>query len=158
MDSVGNADKNGGKKMKITVDVEGRPPRKDGANSLWATDESQRVLDLRLKILEIQKKNALVGTIDLPIRLDVTVFSPNITNRKNSQTYVGDLDSFIAGICECIQPAHPRANISDIFKKHTDVAPHIPLVVNDDAQVVEIISRKKFDNRDHYSVIIETVN
>jgi Holliday junction resolvase RusA-like endonuclease len=143
--------------MKIEFDVEGRPPRKDGANSLWATGEAQRVLDLRLKILEIQKENDLVGPTDLPVKLSVIVFSPNIANRKNSQTYVGDLDSFIAGICECIQPAHPRANISNIFEKHTEIAPHIPLVVNDDAQVIEIVSKKRFDNHDHYSVILETM-
>jgi Holliday junction resolvase RusA-like endonuclease len=145
------------KVMKIECDVEGKPPRKNGANSLWATGEAQRVLDLRLKIHETQKENNRVGAINTPVKIELSVYAPNITNRKNTQTYVGDLDTFVAGICECIQSAHPKAKLSQIFEKHNEVAPHIPLIIYDDTQVVEIIAKKILSEKFHYTVIIEEV-
>ena len=90
MEDVGNVDKNGEKrKMKIKIDVDGRPPRKSGAKSCWASDEAKYVLEFRLKALEAKKNSGLSEPILEPVKLTLEIYSPNITDRSNSQTYLG---------------------------------------------------------------------
>ena len=86
------------------------------------------------------------------------MYSPNITDRSNSQTYLGDLDTFIAGVCESIQPADSKVIPNYIFQGKDEVNPHLPLILHDDAQVVEVISKKVKDEKEWYTIVVETIN
>ena len=95
------------------------------------------------------------------------MFSPNVTNMKYKQTgdddpkkYVGDLDSFVAGVCESIQPAPKNFDrkISKIFDGHEDVGPDVPLIVDDDCQVVKVVARKIPNEKIYYVVKIEPID
>jgi len=143
--------------MKIQFDVDGRPPRKSGAKSCWASDEAHYVLELRLKALEAKKQVNLQDTITSTVKIELIIFSPNITDRSNSQTYVGDLDTFVAGVCESLQPADSKVIPNVIFQGKDEVHPHLPLIFKDDAQVVEVLAKKISNEIEHYSIVIETI-
>jgi len=144
--------------MKIEFNVEGRPPRKSGAKSCWASDEANYVLEFRLKALEAKKNSGLSEPMIEPVKLTLEIYSPNVIDRSNSQTYLGDLDTFVAGVCESLQPADFQVTPNIIFKDHEDVHPNLPLILKDDAQVVEVIAKKTSDDHEHYSLIIETMD
>ena len=61
--------------MKIEFDVEGRPPRKSGAKSCWASDEANYVLEFRLKALEAKKNSRLTEPIMEPVKLTLEIHS-----------------------------------------------------------------------------------
>jgi len=143
--------------MKLRLLVDGRPPRKSGAKSCWASDEANYVLKLRLKVLEAKKQANLLEPITTPVRIELTIFSPNITDRSNSQTYLGDLDTFVAGVCESLQPADSKVIPNVIFQGEEEVHPHKPLVLIDDAQVVEVLAKKLEGEPERYSLVIETL-
>lgn len=138
-------------KKGIKFSVEGRPPRK----SSWGTDEAVLIAELRLKALESLRKAGL-SCFSGPVKLELVMYAPNIMNIENKQTYVGDLDTFVAGICESLQPApiNPDLIIDPIFDCRNDIGPKIPLIINDDSQVVSIIARKIESEKPHYTVII----
>lgn len=144
--------------MEIKLQVNGRPPRKSGAKSCWASDEAHYVLELRLKALEAKKQANLLEPISVPVRLELTIFSPNIVDRGNAQTYLGDLDTFVAGVCESLQSADSKVIPNVIFQGNDEVHPHLPLILKDDAQIVEVIAKKIKDETEHYSIVIETLN
>ncbi len=140
----------------IQFNVQGRPPRKSGANSFWATDEASRVFDLRKKAYESLQNAKIELPILSKINLQVTIYGPNITNRKNSRTYVGDLDTFVAGVCDAIQAAAKGVKPSPIFENAPDIDPKIA-IIKDDSQIVSILAKKILDNTEHYSVTIDFV-
>lgn len=140
--------------MRIKVTVDERPPRKSGAQSLWNSQESCRVLKLRLAIRQEQDR---IGNRDLfngPVRIELVVFAPNILVRDN--TYVGDADTFVAGVCETIQKADGNVKtVSDVFDGHDDVRPELPMLITDDAQVAEISAKKTKDVKERYTLTVE---
>lgn len=145
--------------MRIRVEVKGKPPRKNGCRSLWNKSESERVLNLRLAVHKEQKKLGINGPLEGCVKIGLEVFAPNITDIESNMTYVGDADTFVAGICESIQPAHKNVKkISPVFKGHAEVKPNIPLAINDDAQVTEINARKIKNKNEKYVLVIETVD
>lgn len=142
--------------MRITVTVDGRPPRKNGAQSLWNSPESGRVLELRLGIRREQDRMENRDLFDDPVRVELEVFAPNVLDRGNSQTYVGDIDTFVAGICETIQKADGNVKqVSDVFDGHDDVRPELPMLIMDDAQVAEISAKKTKDGDERYILTVE---
>jgi len=143
--------------LKLQFIVDGRPPRKSGAKSCWASDEANYVLKLRLKALEVKKQANLLEPITAPVRIELTIFSPNIADRSNAQTYLGDLDTFVAGVCESLQPADSKVIPNVIFQGKEDVHPHKPLIINDDSQVVEVLAKKLEGEPERYSLVIETL-
>ena len=143
--------------MRLQFEVTGRPPRKSGAKSCWASDEANYVLELRLKALEAKHNENLLEPITTSVRIKLTIFSPNITDRSNSQTYLGDLDTFIAGVFESLQPADSKVIPNDIFNGNDEIHPSKPLILYDDAQVVEVLAKKIKDGSEYYSVVIETL-
>ena len=95
-----------------------------------------------------------------PVKLKLIVYAPNILDIHYKQTgdddpkkFVGDLDSLIAG-GEYLQPAptNPDITIHEIFNEKNDIAPNIPIIVNDDSQIVEINAKKEVDYSLHYRV------
>ena len=141
----------------VTFEVKERPPRKGRNKSGWGKKyEADKILELRKKALEARKKVKLKDCFSCPVRLELNVFSKNITKIKDAHNYVGDLDAFVAGVCEALQPAPKLAKISDIFNDHKTVAPNLPILFLDDSQVVEIIANKEpSDNDTSYTLKVE---
>ena len=139
----------------LEFSVTGRPPKKDGAKSLWSSDEASYVLKLRESAYQDRLAIGLTNCFDCPVRLELKVFSPNIL--QPSHDYVSDLDSMIAGVFESIQPAHPYAPNSIIFQVNKEIRPEIPLIVKDDSQIISVKAEKIKSDSTYYIVKIEPV-
>lgn len=144
--------------MRIKVEVDERPPKKDGANSLWKTDEAEYVKRLREKINEEKKNMGITGSIKGSVKIKLIVYAPNIMNEAGCGRYVGDLDTFVAGVCDSIQPAGRGAHINPILEECDEIGPKIPLVIADDSQIVYIISQKIKHDKVKYCLTVEAVD
>ena len=119
--------------MRVHFRVEGFPPKKDGANSMWGKPrEAERVRALRLNAA-----NAFAGRPPLSrnVRIHVDAHVGPF-NRGD----IGDLDNFVTGICDGLQPADPRARIAIAFEEH--IRPSIAVGIANDREVMEIVARK----------------
>lgn len=133
--------------------VEGLPPKKNGANSMWGKRlESERLVSLRKAALE-----KMGGRLPLKsnIKLGVTVH----IGAKNDRL-VGDLDTFIAGICDGLMKSAPRCKLCpDIWSKtdNKDIHPEIPIAIDEDSQVISIKAAKIVGDTDKrfYDVTLE---
>lgn len=141
------------KNQSIEFTVEGRPPRK-GQGSCWST-EGERVLKLREKALESRKKKKL-DYFSGPVRVELTVFDPNPTKRKDRSDYHGDLDTLVAGVLDSLQPAPTNEGfeMDPLLKSRNDIDPTKPLIIEDDSQVVSIKAKKIEAEKSSYKVII----
>ena len=123
---------------QISFRVEGTlPPKKDGANSMWNKDaEAPRLVALRHQALE-----TLGGQppFSWEIRLGISIY----VGRSNTRT-TGDLDNFIAGICDGLMKADWRANQHELFSKpeNASIHPLEAIAIDDDSQIVEIHAEK----------------
>lgn len=129
----------------LRVVVEGLPPKKDGANSMWRKpSEIPRLLALRHAV-----QDALGGRepFSEEVALDLVVHVAG----ENSRT-IGDLDNFITGICDGLQaaaqgtPWHGHLDWSDA--SHASVTPDRTIGIRDDADVLSIRARKALDGAD----------
>lgn len=142
------------KQKSIKFKVDGRPPRK-GTKSCWSS-EGERVLKLREKALEFRTNAGLDDCFDGPVKVELTVYDPNITKRKNTHDYHGDLDTFVAGVLDSLQPAptNPGFKMNPILKRRSDLDPSKPLIIEDDSQVVTIVAKKIKDDERRYIIVI----
>lgn len=147
------------KQSIIQFTVEGKPPRK----SSWG-DDANSILKLRLESLKARNRVGLASCFIGPVKLTLTMFAPNVTDMKYKQSgdddprkYVGDLDSFVAGVCESLQPAPTNFDrkISKIFDDYPDIGPDIPLIVENDSQVTTIVAKKILSEKSYYTIKIE---
>jgi len=136
----------------IEFTVDGRPPKKSDANSLWSSTEAEYVLKLRESAFEAREKNGMKECFQGPVKLELTIFAPNI--QKLAHDYVSDLDTMIAGVFESIQPAHPSAPNRIIFGKKPTIYPKIPLLIKDDSQIVYVKAEKKESQKNYYTIKI----
>jgi hypothetical protein len=119
----------------MDLSVEGLPPKKDGANSMWAKNVEVR----RLKALRMAALAAIADRpgfpLTVPVELEFTVWA---------QPRAGDLDNFLTGICDGLMAKHPRA----AWKPEVwlDVppaaAPDQALVLADDRLVARIVAER----------------
>ena len=146
--------------MRIEFAVKGRPPKKHGEKSMWARgDEAPFVVSLREKALEARLKAGLDDCFHSLLALELTVFVPR--SRLES---VGDLDSFITGICDGLQAADPKVfpYLHKIFQEPglEEIDPRYALLIDNDAKIVSITARKvTLDEGQemHYKVAVEPV-
>ena len=142
--------------MKIRVEIDGRPPNKRKAKSIWRGPMAERVLNLRLAILDEKKKLGIRGPLKQRVKMTLAVHGPNIDNPKLPQTYVGDIDSLVAGICDSIRKAdHNMVRPSRVFDDRPEVGHDKPLLITDDSQVVRVGATKSESGRDRYVLVIE---
>jgi hypothetical protein len=145
--------------MQIEFTVEGRPPKKHGEKSMWALDgEAPLIALLRKKAYEARLRAGLECFRDL-VELGITVFVP-----ESQLETVGDLDNFIAGICDSLQAAnvqilslHP---IFHVLTEDDELHPKHPILIDDDAKVVSITGKKvALDESQpiHYKVVVKAV-
>lgn len=129
--------------MRIEFTVEGRPPRKQQTTSMWSQPkEAKLVANLRVKALEAMKKAGLNECFNSHVSLDITLVTPySILER------IGDLDTFITGICDGLQAAHNNAHTSihELFQNpaYSEIDPRRPLLIMNDSQIMSITAKKK---------------
>lgn len=147
------------KPNSIKFTVPGKPPKKVKP-SLWSENskQTQQVLDLRRNAFEASQKAGLIGHLHGPVKLTLTVYDLNPLERKDRFDYLGDLDGFIAGVFESLQPSPPETNnlkISPLLKETKEIQHDVALIISDDAQITTTISQKRKSNQPYYTVLIE---
>jgi len=151
-----------GKKNIIKFKVDGKPPKKT-TGSLWSENSKQTelVVNLRKNAFEASKKKGLNIPFQGPIKLTLTIYDPNPLERKDRHDYLGDLDSYIAGVFESLQPLPPEINklkIDSSLKDNKEISYDMVSIVADDAQIASIIAKKLENKKPSYTVIIEAEN
>ncbi len=151
-------------KVKITFEVDGKPPQKSG----WAGNDAPLIIKLRKTALAARNKLG-IDCISVPVKLKLTVYAPNIddkddtqfrTTKKESDKYVGDLDSLIAGICDYLSrvPTDPGENNfqpSLLFNDHPEIDPTIPLIIKDDSLIKNVMADKKESKHNEIYYVME---
>jgi len=145
-------------KRKITFSVDGRPPRKYRNKSIWSSkQEAPLVKKLREHALKERNNKKLGECFYGKIEMNLKIFSNKrlILDETATHDHIGDLDAFIAGIFESLQPAHKQALkfLDPIFKKD-EVFPDKPILFKNDSQIVKIKAEKLKSNKPHYVVSI----
>ena len=117
--------------MKLTPRVDGVPPKKDGANSMWRKGTELR----RLKALRVAALKARLEAGDVPPHDGVT-----IRLRLFASPAEGDLDNFITGICDGLMAAHPSTPIDPALWSDVppDARPDESILLRDDSLVRRI--------------------
>ena len=119
--------------------------------------EPKRLLALRRKALEALNSSPFTGPIRLTLSIHVGDQAPVFANAgKNG---FGDLDTFVAGVCDGLMAAHPNSGINPLFDEpeNADIHPSKVIAIRDDQQVMEISAKKRIDPGNHcwYEVGLE---
>ena len=149
-------------KVKIKFEVDGKPPQK----SRWG-DENDLVANFRNAASKAKIDKGLDRSLLGPVKLNLTIHAKNIIDRQRQETfpndpdaYVGDLDNLVTGVCEYLQacPTNPGTKLSS-FLTSSETDPKKEILIHDDAQFVEIFSRKIKSQKNYYHVeIVELTN
>lgn len=121
--------------MRCEIEVEGLPPKKDGAASMWNKPvEIERIKRLREALCS--RLNGATATTDASVRLHVTIWA---------QRHKGDLDNFITGICDAIQAAHGRTPVDpEVWGDPADPAhPSRFVTIRDDCMIDSIRAERR---------------
>ena len=144
-------------KSPIVFIVTGRPPRKFRGGSVWSSDsEAPLVKKLRQHALQARNQSRINQWFTTPVRLDLIIYSKNTYDSKAAHNYVGDIDGFVAGVCESLQPANEQAPHHEIFD-NKDVDPKLPILFSDDSLVVEVHARKIKSEEPSYKITIQNI-
>jgi hypothetical protein len=140
---------------KYTIKVNGdRPPKKKGNRSMFNEEsrEARHVVTLR------KAAKQAFGT-DRPVREPVTLTLEIHTGMGNVVS--GDLDSYIAGVCDALMAAHDNAErgLHPDFRDpaNADIDPMQAIGLYDDDEIVEIHAKKvtREQGAPHYEVVLE---
>ncbi len=153
------------RKSKIRFDVDDKPPKK----SQWGKDDAKLIIKLREAALKARNDAGIEKPHTGHVKLNLTIYAPNIANLNYRQTgnedpekFVGDLDSFVAGVCDYLHkgPIDGENNFKThplFYDKH-EIRPDVPLIINDDSQIIEINAKKESDDTIHYRVEVIFLN
>jgi hypothetical protein len=130
----------------IDFAVEGLPPIKRGAESMWGR-QLDRVRDLRREAAK-KAEGQPPATIEEPVRLEVLVYA---------RPQDGDLDGFVAGICDALQPCPANfleyVNEEDCRELPAAAHPTNGIGISDDKAVAAIhAERRPVDRSPRYEV------
>ena len=143
---------------KIKFKVEGRPPRKSSLKSCWSINnkEWELIYKLRECAFEAKKLAGFDGYFTTNTKISITIYAPNLT-KKDEHEHIGDLDTFVAGIFEAIQPApsNETLDIDEKLKNHPDIGAAIPLLIEDDSYITEVNAKKIKNDETFYEIEIE---
>ncbi|MGC8542131.1 MAG: hypothetical protein ACP5QA_16080 [Phycisphaerae bacterium] len=144
------------KKHTIEFDVDGLPPKKDGAKSMWGKDEQiKRLLALRKQAVAVMPEDKVFCS-DISLCIKIFVAKESLHER-----HCGDLDNFITGICDGLMAATPKAVRYHRIKwqEHVGKATHLTetIAIDDDSKVTSISATKNAkenNEKDHYHIVI----
>lgn len=119
----------------IAFSVDGLPPKKDGANSMWGKPAEIG----RLKALRRAAYRALEGTMP-PEGAHIAV-----TIHVHADVGAGDLDNFITGICDGLQAVHARTPIDESAwaDEPPELRPGRAITFHDDKYVFRILAERR---------------
>ena len=113
------------------------PPKKDGATSMWGKPtEARRLIELRTAALEaLGDQPPFTRDIRLTLRVHVGL---------RNDRHAGDLDNFIAGVCDGLMAGDPRSSVHPSFdeSENSSVHPSKTIAIFDDSQVMKIDAEK----------------
>jgi len=138
---------------KYQFEVNGLPPKKDGAQSMWGKPlEAKRLVDLRQAALQALKEHP---PLQSNIRLMLKIHIGPVNDRS-----IGDLDTFVTGICDGLMARAPGSKLhEETWNKLEcrDIHPDKVIAILDDSQIVGIQAEKIIGGTDQqwYEVIIE---
>ena len=143
---------------KIKFKVEGRPPRKTEDKSCWSVNskEWKYIYKLRECAFKAKKLAGLDDYFTTNAKISIIIHAPNLT-KKDEHAHIGDLDTFVAGIFEAIQPAPQNETlvIDEKLKNHPDIGSEIPLLIEDDSYITEINAKKIKNDDTFYEIEIK---
>ena len=144
--------------MKISFRVCGKPPKKSSKGSIWTyADRPEQVIALRKSAEEAKRKTSTDNLLCGPLKVKLTIYSPQfITKREDTHNYIGDLDSFVAGVCDSLMQANENVTPHKIFKEHK-IDPKKPLIIEDDSNITAIEASKIQDDEEYYTVMVEEI-
>ncbi len=133
--------------MSVEFKVQGKPPKKDGANSMWGKkSEAQNIVNLR-KAATTARNEINITPFTGRVSIELTIYADNAVIES-----MGDLDNFITGICDGLQAADPRANMQDLILN--EGTPYQPVLYHTDAKVCNIQAKKiPIENQDTYYTV-----
>ena len=134
--------------MKVQFTVQGLPPKKDGANSMWGKREETP------KIVALRKEASKAFAGRPPLRTNIRLTVRAYVGPTNTSS-TGDLDNFLTGICDGLQAAHPRAHV---LGDYDDVIrPSKVIGIVNDTDIIEIHAHKMIQAvaAPFYEVVLE---
>jgi hypothetical protein len=140
-------------KKRIVLRVDGDvPPKKDGANSMWAKrPEVSRLMLLRKAALEAME-GARPFRKNISIKLEIHCSMERLAG-------VGDLDNFVSGVCDGLMAAGPRIGRDTrwMADELASINPELAIAIEDDSEVCSIMAMKEtsHDGSMWYRVILE---
>jgi hypothetical protein len=128
------------------------PPKKDGANSMWAKrPEVSRLMLLRKAALEAMQ-GAGPFRKNISIKLEIHCPAERLAG-------VGDLDNFVSGVCDGLMAAGPRIGRDTrwMADELASINPELAIAIEDDSEVCSIMAMKEtsHDGSMWYRVILE---
>jgi len=139
--------------MKISFSVKGLPPNNKNNKSMWGL-ESQAILLVRLRMQALIARNK--AGMNEPFRTPISL-SLSIHALPDQLFEMGDLDNYLSGICDALQPIpiDPKILIHELFDNPdiTDINPRKPILFYDDRQIYGLTAIKKSSNEEPYYTI-----
>ena len=143
---------------KIIFKVDGKPPQK----SEWGGKNADLVIKLREAALQARNKSGFDQCFTTPIKLSITIHVPDYSQLiiDDPKLHVGDLDSLVAGVCDYLHKGPKKGEnkfeLSSLFDSKPEIGPDIPLIIDDDSKITNIIAEKKVTKgKTFYEVEIE---
>ena len=122
---------------KYYFKVNDLPPKKSGSKSMWNTPkEAKRLVSLRQAALK-----EFDGQLPLERDIKITLIIHILKNNH----YVGDLDTFVTGICDGLMKIAPRSELEGDFwsqSEYIDIHPEKFEIIKDDSDVISIQAEK----------------
>jgi len=135
----------------IKFHVDGLPPKKNGANSMWGKRlEAKRLVALRQSALQALKgQPALQSNIKLILKIHIPV-----NNRS-----IGDLDTFVTGVCDGLMATRYGGKLDPIWDNEEleNIHPIKTVAIVDDSQILRIQAEKVIGDTEQpwYETVLE---
>lgn len=138
--------------MIIDFTVKDLPPKKDGSQSMWGKPiEVERLIALRKAAFQALEEHQPLNS---NIKLTLNIHIGPVNNRS-----IGDLDTFIAGVCDGLMAAASNSKLDPIWIRPElqHIHPKETIAIVDDSHVIDIHAKKIIGNTEPpwYQVILE---